>query len=310
MDSLVKQIRVKYSGTQRQKTEETGSIRDGRLPPQRTQSFKEKKKSQSWFQRQFTRQGSQDYDANNVIEYATAVAAVAFAINNLEEQPETSLTSIKSNKEDTRSLAQEPGRASQRFSGETSMKLPEGKDTKVPLTAAASGKTPQKSIGPAPSVKKSPTFAEHLNKTDSIKPESAEPKPDLPATIKPAMPGIETRRQSSMKSVEETQAEAWERVELAKIKERYEKLNITILSWEEKKRAKARHRLQRTEREVEQRRLKASEKYRSEMDYISQVAGGAKAQAEERRRNEESKTKEKANTFRTTGKFPKKCLCL
>jgi hypothetical protein len=79
--------------------------------------FTEKKKSQSWFQRQFTRQGSQDYDANNVIEYATAVAAVAFAINNLEEQPETSLTSIKSNKEDTRSLAQEPGRASQRFSG-------------------------------------------------------------------------------------------------------------------------------------------------------------------------------------------------
>lgn len=46
------------------------------------------------------------------------------------------------------------------------------------------------------------------------------------------------------------------------------------------------------------------------MDYISQIAGGAKAQAEERRRNEESKTKEKANTFRTTGKFPKKCLCL
>ena len=123
--------------------------------------------------------------------------------------------------------------------GETSMRLPEGKDTKVPETAAATGKTPQKqkSIGPAPSMKKTPTFAEHLKKTDSIQPESAAPKPDLPATINLEMPPTETQRQSSMRAeipptdskgqspmrfrAEETEAEAWEKAELAKIKERY-----------------------------------------------------------------------------------------
>ena len=137
--------------------------------------------------------------------------------------------------------------------GETSMRLPEGKDTKVPETAAATGKTPQKqkSIGPAPSMKKTPTLAEHLKKTDSIQPETAAPKPDLSATINLEMPPTETQRQSSMRAeipptetrrqssmraeipptdskgqspmrfrAEET-AEAWEKAELAKIKERY-----------------------------------------------------------------------------------------
>lgn len=117
--------------------------------------------------------------------------------------------------------------------GETSMRLPEGKDTKVPETAAATGKTPQKqkSIGPAPSMKKTTTFGEHLKKDDSIQPETAAPKPDLPATINLEMPPTETQRQSPLRDeirqssmrlrVEEVDAEAWEKAELAKIKERY-----------------------------------------------------------------------------------------
>ncbi|XP_030956613.1 remorin 1.4-like [Quercus lobata] len=377
MDSLVKQLRGGYSGIQRQKTEEAGNIRDGRIPPQQTQSFKatvallliqwillsraaetetltEKKKSQNWFQRLFNRQMSQDYDSSNIIEHVTAVAAATFAIATLEEpdipdqkktseRPETSFIRSKSNKEDTTRSALEPGRASKRFSGETSMRLPEGKDTKVPETAAAIGKTPQKqkSIGPAPSMKKTPTFAENLKKTDSIQPETAAPKPDLPATINLEMPPTETQRQSSMRAeipltetrrqssmraeipptdskgqspmrfrAEETEAEAWEKAELAKIKERYEKINSTILSWEEKKKAKARRRLDKTQSEVERRRVKALEKFRIEMEYINQVAGAAKVQAEERRKDEELKAKEKANIIRTTGKVPKTCLCL
>lgn len=117
--------------------------------------------------------------------------------------------------------------------GETSMRLPEGKDTKVPETAAATGKTPQKqkSIGPAPSMKKTTTFGEQLKKADSIQPETAAPKPDLPVTINLEMPPTETQRQSPMRDeirqssmrlrVEEVDAEAWEKAELAKIKERY-----------------------------------------------------------------------------------------
>lgn len=62
--------------------------------------------------------------------------------------------------------------------------------------------------------------------------------------------------------------------------------------------------------EVERRRLKALEKFRIEMEYINQVSGGAKAQAEKRQKDEELKAKEKANIIRTTGKVPKTCLCL
>ena len=62
--------------------------------------------------------------------------------------------------------------------------------------------------------------------------------------------------------------------------------------------------------EVERRRVKALEKFRTEMEYINQISGGAKTQAEERRKDEELKAKEKANIIRTTGKVPKTCLCL
>lgn len=51
------------------------------------------------------------------------------------------------------------------------------------------------------------------------------------------------------------------------------------------------------------------EKYNGEMKYIDQVAGGARAQAEERRRNEVIKAKEKANVIRKTGEVPTKCFC-
>lgn len=61
--------------------------------------------------------------------------------------------------------------------------------------------------------------------------------------------------------------------------------------------------------ELERKRKKALEKYNSEMKYIAQVAGGARAQAEERRRNEVLKAKEKANVIRKTGKVPTTCFC-
>lgn len=90
--------------------------------------FTEKKKSQNWFQRQFNRQMSQDYDSSSMIDHATAVAAATFAIATLEEpgildqkktteRPETSFIRGKSKKEDTTHSALESGRASKRFSG-------------------------------------------------------------------------------------------------------------------------------------------------------------------------------------------------
>lgn len=55
--------------------------------------------------------------------------------------------------------------------------------------------------------------------------------------------------------------------------------------------------------------MRAYEKFQSEMQYINGIAGGARAQADERRRNEEFKVKEKANIIRTTGKIPGACPC-
>ena len=50
-------------------------------------------------------------------------------------------------------------------------------------------------------------------------------------------------------------------------------------------------------------------KFRNEMDYIKEVADGARAQAEARQRKDELKAKEKANIIRTTGELPRTCFC-
>lgn len=61
--------------------------------------------------------------------------------------------------------------------------------------------------------------------------------------------------------------------------------------------------------EIEQRRAKAQQKFHKEMEYIKQIAEGARAQAEERHKNEVLKVKEKVNTLRRTGEAPTTCCC-
>lgn len=126
---------------------------------------------------------------------------------------------------------------------------------------------------------------------------------------------------------------------LMKMNVRYEKLKETIDSWENKKEAKARQKLNKKEVSFthtiflclfeiwnscalcanklvwkqrsasERKRARAYEKFQSEIEYIKGIADGARAQAAERRRNEELKVKEKANIIRTTGKLPGTCPC-
>lgn len=117
---------------------------------------------------------------------------------------------------------------------------------------------------------------------------------------------------------------------------RYEKQNATILSWESKKKKKTRRRLSTKEvlfhffikcntltiwglitnlnllnlqSEIEKKRVKAQRKFNRDMEHIKQIAEGARAQAEERYRNEVLKAKEKANAIRKTGKAPTSCFC-
>lgn len=127
-------------------------------------------------------------------------------------------------------------------------------------------------------------------------------------------------------------------------------MEARILSWESKRKAKSRRRLDRTEvcsirlhlklrilqyfnsisfltilnsnlnlkidthlldlqSEVEKTRLKALEKFRSEVVDINEIAEGARSKAMENRRNEELKAKDKANKIRVTGKVPTACFC-
>lgn len=79
----------------------------------------EKKKGQNWFQKQFSRKTTGDYDSRGM-EHAAAVAAAAFAINLQEvteqknETPEASLTKTKSKVDGTKSPFSQ---LSKRFSG-------------------------------------------------------------------------------------------------------------------------------------------------------------------------------------------------
>lgn len=61
--------------------------------------------------------------------------------------------------------------------------------------------------------------------------------------------------------------------------------------------------------EQEGRRKQALEAFRDEMEFIEQIAGGARLKAEEKREKKEIKAREKANKIRTTGKEPKTCCC-
>ncbi|GFY98413.1 remorin family protein [Actinidia rufa] len=256
---------------------------------------------------------SQDNDS---IEYSAAVAAAAVAIKSLEElsisdqkskseEPSTSLTKAKSKTEDTASQGPEAAKVRRWFSGEPSMRNLEGPDKTVPVTEDR--KIPEK----APSIKKPPTFADkHLNNTAGRKPDSAIPKTDLPSAKRPAFPPTDVKRQSSTKpGIVETEADAWEKVEMEKIKERYEKVNTTILDWESRKKAKAKRRNDRTESELENKRARALRHFHIDIGRIDKIAGGARAQAGANRRNEELKVKEKANKFRSTGKIPATCFC-
>ncbi|CAK9165730.1 unnamed protein product [Ilex paraguariensis] len=260
-------------------------------------SFAERNKSPNWLQRRFSGQTGRDYDISDSVEYPTAVAAAAFAVKLLEESNipdqrktggglDTSMTKTKSKSEEI-THASESRRRSRRFSELGT------------------------SIYPAPAIRKTPTFADKLfDRTASRKTESQVPNPELPSTKQSTFSPAEIKRQSSTKpGGNESEADAWEKAEMAKIKEKYEKLAARILAWENERKTKATTRLSKTEAELDRKRAKALRQYRSKIESIDHISGGARAQAEENQRNEEFKVKEKANKIRLTGRFPATCFC-
>ncbi|XP_039689929.1 remorin isoform X3 [Medicago truncatula] len=178
--------------------------------------------------------------------------------------------------------------------------------------------------------KRTPSFGgKDFISTDDIQPEtpkakilplvddpttSSWPQPQPPPPPPPPQPPIRqtstAARPSTRPSETEAKADAWEREELKKIKERYEKLLETIDSWEKRKKMKARRKLNKHEQsENTRKREKAWKKYQDKIKYIDEIAEGARAQSDERRKNETLKAKDKANIIRTTGKLPGACSC-
>ncbi|KAK7274915.1 hypothetical protein RIF29_16016 [Crotalaria pallida] len=319
-------VRGKFPGEEENKNKaDLGGTRDQKIPVQKTQSFKEKKKPLNWFQKQFASNVSHSPE----MDKAVAVAAAAFAIKSQEvseqkksETLEAILTKTKSKADGTKSPISLLGSASKRLSG--SFRSTDDQGNKVPISLVTEEKKPEK----APSMKKTSTFPDKKTlsfgekKTDDKKTKTLAPK------VPPPPPPPPPIRQSSTKppgpvrlptgtkeptptgpGIGEANADEWERTELEKIRKRFEKLKETIDSWENNKKIKARRKLDKEEGELERRRLIALEKFRIKMMYIGQIAGGAKAQAEETRKKEELKAKEKANGIRTTGKLPGTCSC-
>ncbi|XP_019053454.1 PREDICTED: remorin-like isoform X2 [Nelumbo nucifera] len=296
MDNLVKQMRVSFSGVG-QDSQDLTSARDRRIPPQKTNSFK-----------------------------AASVAATAFAINYLEEaelenqkkmrerQKTTLVVKDRSKKDNDVTGPQEATRASKRSSDDPSMKKPEGVERSMTDSAAVNTQTPEKAASRVPTIKKTSTLADQIsNETNSKKPESAvdtKPRPTPPPSIKPTLStaGDEKHKgDSTRRSTKGSRVDAWEKAETEKIKKRDEKTKSTILSWENEKKAKARRQLERKQRELEQKTRRALHHFENKLARINQIAEGARAQAEENRRNDESKVKDKANKFRSSGKVTGNC---
>ncbi|QCD90346.1 Remorin [Vigna unguiculata] len=281
-------MRVPFSGTEESKSGH-GGTKDSKISIQKTQSFKgENKGAQNWFQKQFARKRSGDHESRDM-DHAAAVAAAAFAINLLDvsegkkETPKALLEKTKNRVDGTKPQIPLLSSASKRLSGSFRLKDEQGKK-------------PEEAILPAPSMKKTSTFSDEKPET-LTKPETST-KPDL-------------GRQPTLGESFERHAKAdeWERTELQDIRQRYDKLTERIDSWANKKRIKARRKLNQEERVIAKRRMRALEDFQNRITSIDHIADRARTSAEESRKNEVNKAKAKANVIRSTGKMPAICFC-
>ncbi|KAL3336527.1 hypothetical protein AABB24_029261, partial [Solanum stoloniferum] len=192
----------------------------------------------------------------------------------------------------------------------------------------------------APSIKKTPTFgdssesevAEKAKRAPSMKRASTFPDqsidirppkaPEVPVSAPAVQPTRQSSSQPGMAKAPNTikpasgnsQADIWEKEEMEKIRIRYKKLINEIVDWETKKKKKAKRDLEKVEAELlsnekmklqaelDRRRAKARKHFNDEVGRIESIAGGAKEQADQHRKNEELKVIEKANKIRVTGK--------
>ncbi|KAK6123116.1 hypothetical protein DH2020_043112 [Rehmannia glutinosa] len=132
--------------------------------------------------------------------------------------------------------------------------------------------------------------------------------------LRPTVSLSEEQRQKQtsiwgLRSSIDAKADAWEKAQIAKIRKRYEKMHSQIQAWENEKKMREKHQMERKKDELEQRKSRNLKHYYSKIARIDHIAGGARAQVDEKRKHEESIVKLKARKMRSTGKTPVNCFC-
>ncbi|KAI6683182.1 hypothetical protein NL676_029095 [Syzygium grande] len=253
------------------KEEEVSGSRQIRTVQQQTDSSKAVQKTQNWFTRQFSGQMSRDYDYGDG-EYASAVAATAFAICSLEE-----------NEVGRRTKMREDFASSQNKIKSKMVDMKTGPTTAKKVTMGSSNL--------------------EAEGTKTNVPWKASAKKSASTSITPKL--NENRSRHSRK---EDKADAWERAQIEKIRKRHEIMKSSIFAWEKEKKTRAKRSFERKRNELEQRRSRNQQHYQYKVARYDQVAREARAQAEEKRRTEESQVKEKAKKIRS-GEAPVICFC-
>ncbi|XP_039034423.1 remorin 1.4-like [Hibiscus syriacus] len=108
----------------------------------------------------------------------------------------------------------------------------------------------------------------------------------------------------------ETKADDWEKAELDKLNKRYERMKASILAWEKEKKLRAKIKMERRKKELEKKMKRRHQLYELKISRIDEIAGGARAQIDEKRRNEELKIKDKSKQMRASGVVPVSCFFL
>ncbi|PIN11724.1 hypothetical protein CDL12_15673 [Handroanthus impetiginosus] len=151
-------------------------------------------------------------------------------------------------------------------------------------------------------------------KPDSIKSPSAKDtrtSSSLSPTLSSSAEGQRRKQTSRGQRTFDANADAWEKAQIAKIRKcsRYEKMQSEIAAWENEKKLREKHQMERKKSELEQRKSRNLKHYQNKIARINRIAGGARAQVEEKCKNDESIVKEKARKMRSTGKAPVVCFC-
>ncbi|XP_065848904.1 remorin 1.4-like [Euphorbia lathyris] len=216
---------------------------------------------------------NRDYNYQQT-EFAAAVAAGTFVVYSLEESKAKFRRETSDNHKKTR----------------TEIRIAK-EDTRVPIMKHSSIKDAAGKIAS----QKPPADTMPSRKLSRL----ASRKSMLPAD----------QRHSGRGNVVEDKVDSWEKAQIRKINKRYEKMKSEVVVWENAKKMQAKLSMERKRKELEMRKIRNMQHYQIKVDRIEAIAGGAKGQLEEKRRNDESEVREKAKHMRSKGKNPVRFFC-